>query len=164
MNIHFSSITDGIILGSIATVLFDIWLIGQKFIGRRILNFGLPGRWIGHFKSMKFAHTNIAHAPEIPLEFMIGLIGHYAIGIAIAEFLLLVSSRHWLVEPDIYVALAVGVSTVGLPLLIMQPGMGGGVAFTKTATPLKSCLNSVLNHFVFGLCLYMAAILTLMFR
>jgi hypothetical protein len=164
MHIQFNDITYGIILGGIATVLFDIWLIGQKLIGRRILNFRLLGRWIGHFRSMKFAHTNIAHATEIPLEFLIGLIGHYAIGIAIAELLLLVSSRQWLVEPDIYVALAVGVSTVVLPLLIMQPSMGGGVAFTKTATPLKSCLNSVLNHFVFGLCLYMAAIVILMFR
>lgn len=159
MSIEFNIITQGVVLGTIATVFFHMWLIGQKLIGRRILNFALLGRWIGHFKSMRFAHTKIANAPEIPFELMIGLIGHYAIGIVIAEFLLLVSSKQWLLEPDIYVAVAVGISTVVLPLLVMQPGMGGGVAFSKTETPLKNCMNSLLNHFVFGICLYMAAML-----
>jgi hypothetical protein len=158
MNMQLNVIINGII----ATVLFDLWLLMQKFMGRRILNFALLGRWIGHFKNFKFFHTKVSDAPKVPFEFIVGLIGHYAIGIFIAELLLLFANQQWFLKPDIYVALAVGAATVAFPLLIMQPGMGGGVAFTRTAAPLKSCLNSLLNHIVFGFCLYIAAILSLM--
>lgn len=163
MNIQ-GVLINSIILGTIATVIFDGWLFCQKLMGRRILNFALLGRWIGHFKQLKFVHKRIAEAPAIPSEFMIGLIAHYAIGIGIAALLLLGFHEQWLLTPDIDAALAVGACTVAFPLLIMQPGMGGGLAFANTATPFKNCLNSLLNHMVFGLCLYLAAMLMLMFN
>lgn len=163
MNIS-GALVNGIILGTIATVFFDLWLLSQKLMGRRILNFALLGRWIGHFKHLKFVHKSIAEAPAIPLEFIIGLIAHYVIGVGIAALLILSFHEQWLLKPDIYAAVTVGACTVAFPLLIMQPGMGGGLAFAKTATPLKNGLNSLLNHIVFGLCLYMAAMLIQMFH
>lgn len=164
MNIQGTALMNGVILGVTATVIFDLWLLGRKMMGCRVLNFALLGRWIGHFKHLKFVHKNIAEAAAIPSECIIGLIAHYVIGIGIAALLLLSFHQQWLLKPDIYAALAVGIATVALPLLIMQPGMGSGLAFAKTATPFKHCLNSLLNHVVFGLCLYLAAILIQMFN
>lgn len=39
----------------------------------------------------------------------------------------------------------------------MQPAMGSGFAARRTATPLKNCLRSLVNHAVFGSGLYLAA-------
>jgi len=40
---------------------------------------------------------------------------------------------------------------------VMQPAMGLGVAASRTPSPLKNCLRSVVNHAVFGLGLFLAA-------
>jgi hypothetical protein len=47
---------------------------------------------------------------------------------------------------------------VALPLFVMQPAMGAGVASSGTPTPLKNCLRSLANHTVFGLGLYVSAV------
>jgi len=164
MSMQSAVFFNGMILGTSATVLFDLWLLCQKLMGRKTLNFALLGRWIGHFKHLQFVHQHIAKAPPIPLELILGLLAHYAIGMGIAELLLLMVHERWLLNPEVFTALMVGAGTVALPLLIMQPGMGGGLAFTRTATPFKNCLNSLLNHLVFGFCLYLAAMLMLRFN
>jgi Protein of unknown function (DUF2938) len=46
---------------------------------------------------------------------------------------------------------------VAAPLLVMQPAMGAGLFASKTPTPWKSCMRSLLNHSVFGVGLYLAA-------
>jgi hypothetical protein len=45
----------------------------------------------------------------------------------------------------------------------MQPAMGLGVAASRTPSPLKNCLRSVVNHAVFGLGLFLSACVTLLF-
>jgi hypothetical protein len=44
-------------------------------------------------------------------------------------------------------------------LFVMQPAMGSGFAASRTPTPLKNCLRSLANHTVFGLGLYVSAVL-----
>ena len=56
-------------------------------------------------------------------------------------------------------ALLLGMGTVAAPLLVMQPAMGAGFFASKTPTPLKNCLRSLANHSVFGLGLFLAAVL-----
>ncbi|MNC66300.1 hypothetical protein D3C75_1166860 [compost metagenome] len=46
-----------------------------------------------------------------------------------------------------------------IPLFAIQPAMGSGFAAARTPTPLKNCLRSVANHAVFGLGLYLSAVL-----
>jgi hypothetical protein len=53
----------------------------------------------------------------------------------------------------------IGVATVAMPLLVMQPAMGAGFAASKTPAPLQNCLRSLANHAVFGGGLYLAALL-----
>jgi hypothetical protein len=150
-------VLNGVLLGVVATALFDGWLWLQKQLGGRALNFAYLGRWIGHFTQMKFVHANIAKSPALTHEWGIGVAGHYVIGIMIAELLLLAYGDQWLRAPDIVAALVVGMLTVVLPLLIMQPGMGGGIVFLKTPQPIRNCLRSLFNHSMFGVCMFLAA-------
>ena len=48
-------------------------------------------------------------------------------------------------------------TAVAVPLFVMQPAMGLGVAASKTPAPLKNCTRSLVNHAVFGVGLYLAA-------
>jgi hypothetical protein len=83
---------------------------------------------------------------------------HYAIGVGFAGLLFLVLGREWTRAPTFLPAVAVGFGTVMAPLFVMQPAMGAGFAASRTPTPLKNCLRSVVNHSVFGAGLYASAV------
>jgi hypothetical protein len=55
-------------------------------------------------------------------------------------------------------ALALGVATLAAPFLLMQPGMGAGIAASRTPRPGSARLHSLITHAVFGLGLYASAV------
>jgi hypothetical protein len=148
-----------IIIGIGATIVFDLWLLLLKRMGVKTMNMAFIGRWAGHLAQGRFAHDSITAAPAVSGEHALGWLVHYATGVAFAGALVVVAGQGWLHAPSIGPALAVGIATVGAPLFVMQPSMGLGVASSKTPTPLKNCLRSVANHTVFGLGLYLSALL-----
>lgn len=149
-----------IAIGVGATVLMDMWLMLLKTLDVPTLNFALVGRWVGHMPAGQWAHNGIAKASPVRGEAALGWAIHYATGIAFAALLVALAGRAWLHAPSLVPALAVGMVTVVLPLFVMQPAMGAGVASSRTKTPLRNCLKSLANHTVFGLGLYVAALAT----
>ena len=148
-----------IMIGIGATIVFDLWLLLLKRMGVKTMNMAFIGRWAGHLAQGRFAHDSIAASPAVSGEHALGWLVHYATGVAFAGALVAVAGQGWLHAPSIGPALAVGIATVGAPLFVMQPSMGLGVASSKTPTPLKNFLRSVANHTVFGLGLYLSALL-----
>ena len=144
-------------IGIGATVVMDLWLILLKRVGVPTLNFAFIGRWVGHLLRGKLAHVAISKAEPIAGELAWGWITHYAVGMAFATVLVIVQGTAWTRSPTLLPAVAVGAFTELIPLLVMQPAMGAGFASSKTPTPLKNCLRSVVNHTVFGLGLYLSA-------
>lgn len=147
-------------IGIGATMVMDLWLLLQKWIGVPTLNFALLGRWVGHITRGRWKHDGIAVSAAIPHEAALGWLAHYAIGLAFAALVLAINGLTWARVPTVLPALAVGLVTVAAPLLVMQPAMGAGIASSRTKTPLRNCLKSVVNHGVFGLGLYLAALVT----
>ena len=123
------------------------------------LDFAFIGRWVGHLPRGRFFHDAIAKAQPVPGEAALGWITHYAIGIAFAALLVILAGSQWPENPTALPAVLVGLGTVAAPLLVMQPAMGAGVLARKTATPLRNCLRSLVNHGVFGFGLFLAAAL-----
>jgi hypothetical protein len=146
-----------ILIGCGATLVMDIWLMFLKRIGVQTLNFAFIGRWVGHLFRGRIAHVAIGKASPIAYEPSLGWITHYAVGIAFAFLLTGIAGVAWVGAPSLGIALLVGVCTVAFPLLVMQPAMGLGVAASKTSTPIKSCIRSLINHSVFGLGLFLSA-------
>jgi hypothetical protein len=62
--------------------------------------------------------------------------------------------------PTFVPALIAGIVTVLAPLFILQPAMGAGVASSRTPAPLMNSLRSLANHAVFGVGLYLAAVVS----
>lgn len=147
-------------IGIGATAVMDLWLLLLKALQVPTLNFALLGRWFGHMLHGRWAHQGIAHAAPVHGEYALGWAAHYATGIAFAALLVCAAGLSWLQAPTLAPALALGITTVIVPLFIMQPAMGAGVASSRTKTPVLNCVKSLANHAVFGLGLYAAALAT----
>ena len=146
-----------VLIGTGATALLDLWAAARKrLLGRPSLDYGLVGRWLGHMARGRFRHESIATAPPLPGERLIGWSAHYLIGMAFAALLLAVWGLEWARHPSLGPALIVGFGSVAAPFLLMQPGMGAGIAASRTADPNQARLGSLTAHGVFGLGLYAA--------
>ncbi|MBR9782820.1 MAG: DUF2938 domain-containing protein [Gammaproteobacteria bacterium] len=148
-----------VLIGIGATLVMDLWaLLRQQLFSIAPTNWGMVGRWIGHMRKGRFSHTSIANADAVSGEKLIGWTAHYVIGIGYAVLLFLIFGEAWLFEPTLGPAVVLGIATVIAPFFILLPGMGAGVAASKTPNPNAVRLHSVLNHAVFGLGLYLSAL------
>lgn len=145
--------------GAGATLATDLWaLVRRPLLGVPPPDWGQVGRWVGHMPRGRFRHDSIRSAPPVPGERLLGWTAHYAIGVGFAALVPLVAGPGWLAEPTAGPALAVGLGTVLAPFLLMQPGMGAGIAASRTPKPAAARLQSVLTHLVFGAGLYLSAL------
>ncbi len=152
-----------ILIGAGATAVMDLWALLLKQFGIKSLNFAFLGRWIGHLPQGKWIHESIAQSAPVKGELVIGWCAHYSIGITFAALLVSVFGLGWARSPSLLPALLVGVSTVAAPLFILQPGLGLGIASSKTPTPVFNALKSLATHTVFGFGLYLAALVAAKF-
>jgi hypothetical protein len=148
-----------VVIGVGATVVMDIWSMIQRALGIPTLNYAMVGRWAGHFCQGRLAHDNIAKATPVSGELLMGWTIHYAVGIAFAAMLVGVFGIAWIHEPTLLEALIVGVVTVLIPFFVMQPAMGAGIAASHTPTPWKNRWRSLMTHGIFGLGMYLSAVL-----
>jgi hypothetical protein len=144
-----------------STALMDAAMVArERLLAIAQPDYGLVGRWIGHFPRGRFVHPRIAAAPVVKGERAIGWAAHYAIGIAFAAALLAVAGEGWFHSPTLGIALAVGIATVAAPFLVMQPAMGAGFAARRTPRPNAARVQSLATHAIFGLGLYGAGLLS----
>jgi hypothetical protein len=149
------------LIGVGATAALDLWAqFSTRVFGVPAPNWGLVGRWIGYLPRGRFAHENIAWAAPIRGELMTGWCAHYAIGIFYAALLLAIWGLDWGRHPTPLPALIVSLVGLVAPFLIMQPGMGAGIAASKTPNPNAARLRSIVTHSVFGIGLYVSALLS----
>ena len=151
-------IPHAIVIGVGATAIMDLWAL---FLWRccRVpsLDFGLLGRWIGHFPQGRIKHESIAQAAPVRHERIMGWTAHYTIGVVFAALLLAIWGLEWLNRPTLMPPLIVSSATLVAPFFIMQPAMGGGIAASRTPRPNVARLRSVVTHTVYGLGLYASA-------
>ena len=148
-----------VLTGIGATACTDAWaLLRRRWLGVPFPNYPHVGRWIAHMRNGTFRHDAIAQAAPVRGEAWLGWIAHYAIGIAFAALLPVLWGPAWFVAPTWLPALAVGIATVAAPYLLLQPGMGAGLAGRRTPQPNRTRLHSLAMHAVFGVGLYLTAL------
>lgn len=146
-----------ILIGAGATLFMDmVAVLRKKFFGVPSADYGLVGRWIGYMSSGIFFHNPIGASPAIKAERVIGWAAHYIIGILFAGILLVLFGEAWALQPILLPALVVGGLSVAAPFLVMQPGMGMGLAASRTPNPRAARMRSLLAHLIFGIGLFVA--------
>lgn len=144
-----------LLIGAGATLVMDLWAaVRTALLGSVSLDYGLVGRWLLYLARGRFRHDPIAASPSVRGERLFGWMAHYVIGIGFAASLLGIWGLDWARHPTLGPALIVGIGSVAAPFLLMQPGMGAGVAARRTPRPAAARLRSLVTHGVFGLGLY----------
>ena len=152
-------LTGAVVVGLGATLVMDLWTVFLK----RAFNIALPnycfvGRWLCHMIDGVFRHPSIAAAAQKPAECAVGWIAHYTIGGLFALALVALATPRWLQSPTLMPALIFGIVTVCMPLFIMHPAFGLGLAASKAPNPVQARLRSLMNHVVFGAGMYVSAL------
>jgi hypothetical protein len=153
-------LTFAVLTGAGATVLMDLWGIARKrLLGIPSADYGLVGRWLAGMARGRLRHDRIAASPQVRGERMIGWTAHYVIGVTFAAVLLAIWGLDWARQPTVGPALIVGIGSVAAPFFIMQPGMGAGIAASRTPRPAAARVQSLVTHTIFGFGLYAAGCL-----
>jgi hypothetical protein len=154
------SLIYSILIGLGATLILDLWSLLLKYVFRITpSNFCLVGRWIRYLPEGIIRHSNIGSAPQKRGECTVGWIAHYMIGITFAIGFVTFTGSNWLQYPMLIPALIFGLVSVSMPFFIMQPSFGLGFAASKTSNPLQARVRTLMNHIVFGIGLYLFALL-----
>lgn len=147
-----------ILTGIGATLVMDGWgAIRRPLLGLPAPDYALVGRWLGHMMNGTFRHDRIAAASPVAGERALGWSIHYITGVVFAAGLIYIVGFEWFRSPTLGPALVFGVGTVAAPFFLMQPGMGAGVAASRTPNPGAARLQSLITHAVFGFGLWVAA-------
>jgi len=150
-----------VLIGAGATAVLDLWAAARKGLqGVAPPDYGLVGRWFGYMARGRFRHDSIAASPALRGERVIGWTAHYLVGIFYAGILLAIWGAEWAGHPTLGPALIVGIGSVAAPFLLMQPGMGAGIAASRTPRPTAARLRSLVAHGIFAVGLYVAGWVT----
>ena len=148
-----------IVIGVGATLTVDVWTFFLGLFNIKSLDYRFVGRWISNFPMGKVFHKNIMQTEPVKGELFIVWLAHYLIGINFAILLFLFYGKEWIDNPDIYSAVVFGIITVVAPLFIMQPAFGFGIASSNLPKPNIRRLKSLFTHLIYGIGLYITAIL-----
>lgn len=151
--------TRGVLIGVGAAVVMDAWaLFSRRAFDIRGLDYAMLGRWIGHFPQGRFFHERIASAAPVREERLLGWVAHYSIAIAFAFLLLAIWGLDWARSPTILPPLLIALGTIVAPWFVLQPGMGAGIAASKTPNPRAARLRNLATHTVYGIGLFVSAV------
>lgn len=146
-----------VLIGAGATAFMDIVAVArQRLNGAAMPDYAAVGRWLAEVARGRFLHDSIAALPRVRGERAIGWSAHYLTGIAFASMLLAGWGLDWVRHPTLAPALGVGIGSVVAPFLLMQPGMGAGIAARRAPHPGAARLRSIVTHATFAVGLYVA--------
>lgn len=147
-----------LVIGIGATLIFDLWgLLLNRVLGIPLPNWALVGRWFCHVPRGRLVHQSIAEAAPVAGELSWGWFFHYAVGVSFALATLLIGGKAWAQAPTLLLPLMVGWITILFGWLILQPGMGAGIAARRKPNAGQIRLLNILAHTVFGLAMFAIA-------
>ena len=143
------------LVGVGGTIILDLYaFIMSRVLGVPATNWATVGRWFGNIAHGQFVQVTMNEAAPCKGELAIGWIAHYVIGIGYGLLLLGLSGKVWLERPTLLPPMILAWVLLIAPFLMMMPGMGMGIAGSRTTKPNVTRLKSVIGHSVFGLGMY----------
>ncbi len=145
------------IVGLGATFLIDCWSIILKQLGVKTNGLVYVGRWIIYAKDGQFLHNTIIQSTPAKYELLIGWLVHYTIGITFAFLLIKLFDARWLASPSLLPPMFVAVLSMLIPIFLLQPAFGFGIAFGNMPNQAILLLRFLAIHAVYGFGLFLTA-------
>jgi hypothetical protein len=143
------------LVGVGGTIVLDLYaLVMSRVLGVPATSWAMVGRWIGNMAHGQFLQPAMSNATPIKRELAIGWIAHYAIGIGYGLLLVALWGKVWLERPTFLPPMICAWLLLVAPYFVMMPGMGLGIAGSRTPQPNIMRLRSAIGHSVFGLGMY----------
>ena len=153
-------IINGILIGIIATLIFDIFqnsLLYAYNINKP--KWYLVGRFFYHFKNKIFFHDDIESENEIKNELILGYFFHYIVG-AIYGLIYIILNILFFNHPSFLLAITIGFITVLGNWCIMMPyAFNIGFFASKKEERFQILTQNLIAHFIFGVGLFTGYIL-----
>lgn len=147
------------LIGVGGTIVLDLWaLFMARVMGVPATNWAMVGRWFGNMPRGQFVQAAMSKAEPVKGELAIGWIAHYVIGIGYGLLLLTFWGKAWLERPTLLPPMILVWVLLVAPYFMMMPGMGMGIAGSRTPEPNITRLKSVMGHSVFGVGMYATAV------
>ncbi|MBO9452117.1 DUF2938 family protein [Tropicibacter sp. R16_0] len=146
-------------LGLGATLITDcVGVLRQGFAATHGF-YCLVGRWLGSVHRQGLFRGDIRAAQPIQAEAALGWAAHIGLGVGFGMAFAALFGPAALRMPQVWQGLSFGVLTVLVPWLVFQPFFGWGIAVSKTPEPWRMRLRGLITHAVFGLGLWLSALL-----
>lgn len=146
------------LVGIGGTVILDLYaVLAQRLFGIGATNWRMVGRWLGNMPRGQFIQPNMTEATLVKGEHALGWLFHYVIGAGYGFLLVAIWGKGWLEAPTFAPPLILALVLLVLPYGVMMPGMGMGLAGSRTPKPTITRLKSLLGHSVFGCGMFWAA-------
>lgn len=149
----------GVLMGLSGTIAMDIWAWVQARLGiAPFPNWAMPGRWLGHVLRGRVFHDDIGAAEPVASELSLGWAFHYGVGILYGLIWAALAGSAWLAAPTFVPVWIFALITIAAGWFLLQPGMGLGWGASKTPNPWKVRGLGLLAHSVFGLGMWVGAL------
>ena len=146
------------LVGIGGTAILDlVSFLMERFLGVPATNWRMVGRWLGHMPQGQFVQRDLKQAAPVPGEHALGWVFHYLIGAGYGLLLVAIWGAGWLEAPRIVPPMILVLVLLVLPYFVMMPGMGMGIAASRTPNPNVARLKSVLGHSIFGCGMFLTA-------
>lgn len=144
----------GVAAGVLATMTMDAAMLAAAVVGGTAfsadrLGAGMIGRWVGGLVRGRWHAGDISRQPAQRGELVLGIATHYATGVVLTEAFVL-APRRWVGSRGFRAGTAYGVSTAVLPLLVMFPSMGYGIAGLASGEAARLVRIMLVGHIAFG--------------
>src|SRR4029453_7592376 len=121
------------LVGMGGTIVLDLYaFLMQRMFGVPA-NWKMVGRWLGHMWKGGFVKKKGERGEPVPGEHALGWA--YVIGIAYGLLLVAIWGAEWLRQPGIAEPLILALALLVLPFFGMMPGLGMGIAGSRTPWP-----------------------------
>jgi hypothetical protein len=150
----------GVLMGLGGTLSMDVLAqMLHRFVGQRLPNWAMPGRWLAHVGRGRVFHDDIAAAAPVAGELPLGWAFHYGVGILYGVVFAVWAGADWLADPSFLPVWIFSLLTIAAGWFLLQPGMGLGWAASNTPHPWRARMLGLLAHTVFGLGMWAVAVL-----
>lgn len=147
-----------VLIGVGATFAIDCFTFIVSLFGSATRGILFVGRWMAYMPKGTFLHDTIIETPPVANELMIGQIAHYCIGITFTFLLVKIFGKKWLSKPTLIPAMVIALVTLLIPVFILQPALGFGIAFSNMPQQIHLIIKTIAIHTIYGFGLYFSAV------